>query len=174
MIALDLVQYLAPSAGPTTFKELCEEISKVSEIHKDLDLSKVEQIDQEGVLLNRALRKAQTTPVKIPKQKANSFRLIVTRSMYDRGVLAAHSAALKGLAPGSQIKANPEDMEKLGITSESTARLIGSKGEIRTRLTPDPGIARGTIHALWNQEGPDIRKLIDSSLPLNDLKIEKT
>lgn len=174
MIALDLVQYLAPSAGPTTFKELCEEISKVSEIHKDLDLSKVEQIDQEGVLLNRALRKAQTTPVKIPKQKANSFRLIVTRSMYDRGVLAAHSAALKGLAPGSQIKANPEDMEKLGITSESTVRLIGSKGEIRTRLTPDPGTARGTIHALWNQEGPDIRKLIDSSLPLNDLKIEKT
>ena len=174
MIALDLVQYLAPSAGPTTFKELCEEISKVSEIHKDLDLSKVEQIDQEGVLLNRALRKAQTTPVKIPKQKANSFRLIVTRSMYDRGVLAAHSAALKGLAPGSQIKANPEDMEKLGITSESTVRLIGSKGEIRTRLTPDRGTARGTIHALWNQEGPDIRKLIDSSLPLNDLKIEKT
>lgn len=174
MIALDLVQYLAPSAGPTTFKELCEEISKVSEIHKDLDLSKVEQIDQEGVLLNRALRKAQTTPVKIPKQKANSFRLIVTRSMYDRGVLAAHSAALKGLAPGSQIKANPEDMEKLGITSESTVRLIGSKGEIRTRLTPDSGTARGTIHALWNQEGPDIRKLIDSSLPLNDLKIEKT
>ena len=174
MIALDLVQYLAPSAGPTTFKELCEEISKVSEVHKDLDLSKVEQIDQEGVLLNRALRKAQTTPVKIPKQKANSFRLIVTRSMYDRGVLAAHSAALKGLAPGSQIKANPEDMEKLGITSESTVRLIGSKGEIRTRLTPDPGTARGTIHALWNQEGPDIRKLIDSSLPLNDLKIEKT
>ncbi len=174
MIALDLVQYLAPSAGPTTFKELCEEISKVSEIHKDLDLSKVEQIDQEGVLLNRALRKAQTTPVKIPKQKANSFRLIVTRSMYDRGVLAAHSAALKGLAPGSRIKANPEDMEKLGITSESTVRLIGSKGEIRTRLTPDPGTARGTIHALWNQEGPDIRKLIDSSLPLNDLKIEKT
>ena len=174
MIALDLVQYLAPSAGPTTFKELCEEISKVSEIHKDLDLSKVEQIDQEGVLLNRALRKAQTTPVKIPKQKANFFRLIVTRSMYDRGVLAAHSAALKGLAPGSQIKANPEDMEKLGITSESAVRLIGSKGEIRTRLTPDPGTARGTIHALWNQEGPDIRKLIDSSLPLNDLKIEKT
>ena len=174
MIALDLVQYLAPSAGPTTFKELCEEISKVSEVHKDLDLSKVEQIDQEGVLLNRALRKAQTTPVKIPKQKANSFRLIVTRSMYDRGVLAAHSAALKGLAPGSRIKANPEDMEKLGITSESTVRLIGSKGEIRTRLTPDPGTARGTIHALWNQEGPDIRKLIDSSLPLNDLKIEKT
>ena len=174
MIALDLVQYLAPSAGPTTFKELCEEISKVSEIHKDLDLSKVEQIDQEGVLLNRALRKAQTTPVKIPKQKANSFRLIVTRSMYDRGVLAAHSAALKGLAPGSRIKANPEDMEKLGITSESTVRLIGSKGEIRTRLTPDSGTDRGTIHALWNQEGPDIRKLIDSSLPLNDLKIEKT
>lgn len=174
MIALDLVQYLAPSAGPTTFKELCEEISKVSEVHKDLDLSKVEQIDQEGVLLNRALRKAQTTPVKIPKQKANSFRLIVTRSMYDRGVLAAHSAALKGLAPGSRIKANPEDMEKLGITSESTVRLIGSKGEIRTRLTPDSGTDRGTIHALWNQEGPDIRKLIDSSLPLNDLKIEKT
>ena len=174
MIALDLVQYLAPSAGPTTFKELCEEISKVSEVHKDLDLSKVEQIDQEGVLLNRALRKAQTTPVKIPKQKANSFRLIVTRSMYDRGVLAAHSAALKGLAPGSRIKANPEEMEKLGITSESTVRLIGSKGEIRTRLTPDSGTDRGTIHALWNQEGPDIRKLIDSSLPLNDLKIEKT
>ena len=174
MIALDLIQYLAPNSGPTTFKELCEEISIVSGIHKDLDFSKVEQIDQEGVILNRGFRKTQTSSVKIPKQKINSFRLVVTRSMYDKGVLSAHSAALKGLAPGSQIKANPEDMEKLGITSESTVRLIGSKGEIRTRLTPDPETTRGTIHALWNQEGPDIRKLIDSSLPVNDLKIEKT
>ena len=174
MIALDLIQYLAPNSGPTTFKELCEEISIVSGIHKDLDFSKVEQIDQEGVILSRGFNKTQPSSVKIPKQKNNSFRLVVTRSMYDKGVLSAHSAALKGLAPGSQIKANPEDMEKLGITSESTVRLIGSKGEIRTRLTPDPETTRGTIHALWNQEGPDIRKLIDSSLPVNDLKIEKT
>ena len=174
MIALDLIQYLAPNSGPTTFKELCEEISIVSGIHKDLDFSKVEQIDQEGVILSRGFNKTQPSSVKIPKQKTNSFRLVVTRSMYDKGVLSAHSAALKGLAPGSQIKANPEDMEKLGITSESTVRLIGSKGEIRTRLTPDPETTRGTIHALWNQEGPDIRKLIDSSLPVNDLKIEKT
>ena len=174
MIALDLIQYLAPNSGPTTFKELCEEISIVSGIHKDLDFSKVEQIDQEGVILSRGFNKTQLSSVKIPKQKTNSFRLVVTRSMYDKGVLSAHSAALKGLAPGSQIKANPEDMEKLGITSESTVRLIGSKGEIRTRLTPDPETTRGIIHALWNQEGPDIRKLIDSSLPVNDLKIEKT
>ena len=174
MIALDLIQYLAPNSGPTTFKELCEEISIVSGIHKDLDFSKVEQIDQEGVILSRGFNKTQPSSVKIPKQKTNSFRLVVTRSMYDKGVLSAHSAALKGLAPGSQIKANPEDMEKLGITSESTVRLIGSKGEIRTRLTPDPETTRGIIHALWNQEGPDIRKLIDSSLPVNDLKIEKT
>ncbi len=174
MIALDLIRYLAPNSGPTTFKELCEEISIVSGIHKDLDFLKVEQIDQEGVILSRGFHKTQTPSVKIPKQKTNSFRLVVTRSMYDKGVLSAHSAALKGLAPGSQIKANPEDMEKLGITSESTVRLIGSKGEIRTRLTPDPETTRGTIHALWNQDGPDIRKLIDSSLPVNDLKIEKT
>ena len=151
MIALDLIQYLAPNSGPTTFKELCEEISIVSGIHKDLDFSKVEQIDQEGVILSRGFNKTQLSSVKIPKQKTNSFRLVVTRSMYDKGVLSAHSAALKGLAPGSQIKANPEDMEKLGITSESTVRLIGSKGEIRTRLTPDPETTRGTIHALWNQ-----------------------
>ena len=174
MIALDLIRYLAPNLGPTTFKELCEEISIVSGIHKDLDFLKVEQIDQEGFILSRGFHKTQTPSVKIPKQKTNSFRLVVTRSMYDKGVLSAHSAALKGLAPGSQVKANPEDMEKLGITSESTVRLIGSKGEIRTRLTPDPETTRGTIHALWNQDGPDIRKLIDSSLPVNDLKIEKT
>jgi len=174
MIALDLIRYLAPNSGPTTFKELCEEISIVSGIHKDLDFLKVEQIDQEGFILSRGFHKTQTPSVKIPKQKTNSFRLVVTRSMYDKGVLSAHSAALKGLAPGSQVKANPEDMEKLGITSESTVRLIGSKGEIRTRLTPDPETTRGTIHALWNQDGPDIRKLIDSSLPVNDLKIEKT
>jgi len=174
MIALDLIRYLAPNSGPTTFKELCEEISIVSGIHKDLDFLKVEQIDQEGFILSRGFHKTQTPSVKIPKQKTNSFRLVVTRSMYDKGVLSAHSAALKGLAPGSQVKANPEDMEKLGITSESTVRLIGSKGEIRTRLTPDSETTRGTIHALWNQEGPDIRKLIDSSAPVNDLKIEKT
>ena len=75
---------------------------------------------------------------------------------------------------GEWYKIIQEDMEKLGITSESTVRLIGSKGEIRTRLTPDPETTRGTIHALWNQEGPAIRKLIDSSAPVNDLKIEKT
>ena len=44
MIALDLVQYLAPNLGPSTFKELCEEISLVSGIHKDFDFSKVEQL----------------------------------------------------------------------------------------------------------------------------------
>ncbi len=173
MIALDLVQYFNPELGPFTFKELCEEISIVSEMHKDLDLTKLEQMDKEGVVLKRSLQTAQTTSVKIPKQKVNSFRLITTRSMYDKGVLAAHSSALKGLASGSQIKANPEDMKKIGVNSESPVRLIGSKGEIRARLTPDPDTISGTIHVLWNQEGPDIRKLIDSSLPVNDLKIEK-
>ena len=59
MIALDLIQYLAPNSGPTTFKELCEEISIVSGIHKDLDFSKVEQIDQEGVILSRGFNKTQ-------------------------------------------------------------------------------------------------------------------
>ena len=174
MIALDLVQYLAPKSGPSTFKELCEEISIVSGMHGDLDFTKVGEIDKEGVVLRSGLQSVQTSSVKIPKNKANSFRLIVTRSMYDKGVLAAHSSALQGLAPGGQIKVNPEDMEKLGITSDSIVRLIGSKGEIRTRLTPDPEIICGTIHALWNQEGPDISKLIDSSLPVNDLKIETT
>ena len=174
MIALDLVQYFDPELGPFTFKELCEEISLVSGLHKDLDLTKVEQIDKEGVVLNRDLRKVEVTSVKIPKQKTNSFRLIATRSMYDKGVLASHSSALKELAPGSQIKANPEDMQKIGVSSESLVRLIGSKGEIKTRLILDPDTTSGTIHVLWNQEGPEIRKLIDSSLPVNDLKIEKT
>ena len=93
--------------------------------------------------------------------------------MYDEGVLTGHSSALKGLASGSQIRVNPSDMNKLGITPESTVRLIGSKDEVRTKLIFDTETASGTIHAIWNQKGSDIGKLIDSSLPVNDLKIEK-
>jgi len=173
MIALDLVSYLSPNLGPTTFKELCEEISSVSEIHKDLDLTKAEKIDKEGVVLISAPKQVKINSIKIPKQKTNAFRLVATRRMYDEGVLTNHSSALKGLAYGGQIKVNPLDMEKLGITPESKVRLVGSKGEIQTGLVFDSETTTGTVHVIWNQKGPDIRKLIDSSSPVNDLKIEK-
>ena len=152
---------------------MCEEISSVSEIHKDLDLTKAEKIDNEGVVLISTPKQVKITSIKIPKQKTNTFRLVVTRRMYDEGVLTNHSSALKGLACGGQIKVNPLDMEKLGITPESKVRLVGSKGEIQTGLVFDSETTTGTIHVIWNQKGPDIRKLIDSSLPVNDLKIEK-
>ena len=173
MIALDLISYLSPKLGPSTFKDLCGEVSSVSEIHRDLDLMNAREIDKEGIVIQGATQQAETTSLKIPKQNKNTFRLVATRRMYDEGVLTGHSSALKGLASGSQIRVNPSDMNKLGITPESTVRLIGSKDEVRTKLIFDTETASGTIHAIWNQKGSDIGKLIDSSLPVNDLKIEK-
>ena len=94
---------------------MCEEVSFVSEIHKDLDLTKDEKIDKEGVVLISAPKQVKITSIKIPKQKTNISRLVATRRMYDEGVLTSHSSAFKGLAYGGQVKVNPLDMEKLGI-----------------------------------------------------------
>jgi anaerobic selenocysteine-containing dehydrogenase len=112
-------------------------------------------------------------PTIVPEPGRRKVRLVATRSMYDRGVLTAHSPSLSGLAPGTRMAITPEDLERLGIADGEKVRAIGPRGKLWVEVIADPQAAPGTAHLLWNQTGPDPGDLIDATTSVTDLKLER-
>ena len=172
MIAIDFAEQISPGVGPSSLDALRQEISSVSEIHSNLDLNKLDNYDLDGFLLEGKMDLGERSPVKTPAQKKGTLRLVITRSMYDRGTLLSHSPSLIGLAEKSSLRVNPFDLKSLGIPNNSKVVIKGAKDQIRAQLVADERVTLGTLHVQWNHEGPDIRRIIDSSLLVTDLRIE--
>ena len=112
-------------------------------------------------------------PTEVPDRDRDLFRLVVTRSMYDNGVLMAHSPALAGLAPGTRLVVEPSDLLRLGVNDGGTVVVTGPGGRLNVVVGSDPGVTRGTAHVLFNQSGLDAGDLIDASASVTDLRMEK-
>ena len=173
MIAVDLADRLGAGAGPSTPDELWAELAEVSLVHADIGPAVLEASAREGVLVVGRAELARPKPTSVSEPGRRKVRLVVTRSMYDRGVLVAHSPSLVGLAPGTRMAVAPDDLERLGLTDGEKVRAVGARGELAAEVIADAGTAPGTVHLLWNQDGPDPGDLIDASRVVTDLKLER-
>ena len=173
MIAVDLADRLGAGTGPSTPDELWAELAEVSLVHADIGPAVLEASAREGVLVVGRAELARPKPTSVSEPGRRKVRLVVTRSMYDRGVLVAHSPSLVGLAPGTRMAVAPDDLERLGLTDGEKVRAVGARGELAAEVIADAGTAPGTVHLLWNQDGPDPGDLIDASRVVTDLKLER-
>lgn len=108
-----------------------------------------------------------------PPVDSYSLRLVVTRKLYDAGVIVSHSASLSSLAPGTVLRVNGYDFDRLGVVEGSVVQVKSPRGRIDVEIRIDNGIPRGTAAIVVNQPGVPVTELIDASERITDVRIER-
>jgi predicted molibdopterin-dependent oxidoreductase YjgC len=170
MIAVDLAKYLDIDLGFSSVEEIWEEIEKISPIHQDIIHSLSEQ-SREGVLVKGGFELSRPGETKVQSHDAYSFRLVVTRTMYDQGTFNAYSQSLVGLAPKASLGFEPTDFSALGVEVGEEVEVVGPKGLVVLPAKPDSKVAKGTVHVGLNHTGFSATELIDASVSVTDLTV---
>ena len=104
---------------------------------------------------------------------AYSFRLVVTRKLYDGGTLVRHSPSLADLAEPATLRLNPTDFDKLGISTGDDVRVTSSRGHMTLPVRPDPTVPHSYAGLYANAPGARANALIDGSAPVTDVRVER-
>jgi NADH-quinone oxidoreductase subunit G len=111
-------------------------------------------------------------PTDLPALDSYSLRLVATRKLYDQGTLVQHAPAMAGLAPGTILRVNPYDFDRLGVAEGTEVRIRSSRADLRIEIHADPGVPRGSAAVHLNQPGFDTASLIDASQRVTDVRVE--
>jgi NADH-quinone oxidoreductase subunit G len=77
-----------------------------------------------------------------PRLDAYSLRLVVDRTLYDRGTLVAASPSLARLAPEPVVRLHPSVLERLGVSDGEVLRVLGPAGALELPARADGALAR--------------------------------
>jgi len=83
-----------------------------------------------------------TSPTPAPRLDAYSLRLVLRRSLYDRGTLVSASSSLSPLSPGQAVRVHPSVLERLGVEDGERLRVRGPGGSLEVPALADPNLAR--------------------------------
>ena len=110
--------------------------------------------------------------VQPPALDSYSLRLVVTRKLYDEGTLVQQASSLAGLAPGTILRVNPYDFDRLGVADGDQVRVHSPRAEVTAEISADEGVPRGSAALYFNQPGLDAATLIDAGARVNDVRVE--
>ena len=109
-----------------------------------------------------------------PPVDAYALRLVAGRRLYDNGVMVQHSAHLAELAPTPRLRANPYDLDRLGVGTGDRVRVTSSRTSLTLEVAADAGVPRGSVALPFNLPGDGAADLIDGAQPVTDLRVETT
>ncbi|MBI00468.1 MAG: hypothetical protein CL467_07730 [Acidimicrobiaceae bacterium] len=170
-IAVELADRLGTDLGFGSVDEVLAELASVSGVHAVLNAEALAEATREGVLLDGGLHLTRPDRTEVPVNDDYGLRLVADRSMYDAGVLVAHSPSLAGLAPGAVAGLEPADLGRHGLAEGEVVDLIADRGTVQVAVTADPGVARGTVHLRVGQADVDTGRLIDASAPVTGVRV---
>jgi NADH-quinone oxidoreductase subunit G len=103
-----------------------------------------------------------------------SVRLVASRVLYDGGTAVSSVPELAELVTPGALRANPQDLDGLGVAAGGTVRLRSATAEAVVPVQPDPSLPRRTVAADFNVPLGDgtVADLIDQAFPVVDLRME--
>jgi NADH-quinone oxidoreductase subunit G len=103
-----------------------------------------------------------------------SVRLVASRVLYDGGTAVATVSTLAGLVAPGALRANPHDLDDLGVPSGGQVRLRSATASAVVPVEPDPSLPRKVVAADFNVPLGDgtVADLIDRAFPVVDLRME--
>ncbi len=103
-----------------------------------------------------------------------SVRLVASRVLYDGGTAVSAVPELAELVAPGALRANPQDLDGLGVAAGGTVRLRSATAEAVVPVQPDPSLPRRTVAADFNVPLGDgtVADLIDQAFPVVDLRME--
>ena len=115
---------------------------------------------------------AESRPV--PRVDAYSLRLVSGHRLYDAGVLVEHSPALAQLVPEASLRANPHDLDQVGVEAGGRVRVTSPRGSLVLPAVPDAGIPRGSASFDFGLPGEGAADLIDAAQVVTEVRLEST
>jgi anaerobic selenocysteine-containing dehydrogenase len=117
-----------------------------------------------------------TVPRSVPVD-GYSLRLVASRVLYDGGSAVGAVPALAGLIPSAPLRANPHDLDDLGVASGGSVRVRSASAAVVAVAVPDPSLPRGVVAVDFNVplDGPSggtVADLIEVGSPLVELRME--
>ena len=103
-----------------------------------------------------------------------SLRLVASRVLYDRGVAVASVPALADLVGTAPLRANPLDLDELGVAPGGSVRVRTASVSAVLTVVSDDSLPRQVVAADFNvplDEGT-VADLIDASAPVVELTME--
>ena len=173
MIAAELAERLGTNLGLTSLEGIWAEVASVSPLHADVNPETIRDSGTEGILVTGSMPHTGSEAIDVPEPGRSTLRLVVTRSMFDNGVLNGHSSALAGLAPGTLIGVSPSDLERLGLGDGSNVEVSGPRGSVTAEVSASLRVTPGTAHVLFNQDGLTAGGLIDASMAVIDVSLAR-
>ena len=108
----------------------------------------------------------------MPAVDAYSLRLHVAHKLYDDGTFTQQSPSLAPLAGGTAIHVNPTDLDRLGLTHGDAVKVTSSRTTLTLGAEADTSVPKGVALLVFDQAGPGAADLLDSSSPVNDVRVE--
>jgi anaerobic selenocysteine-containing dehydrogenase len=111
---------------------------------------------------------------RVPITDSYSHRLVSGRRLYDEGAAVQSIPSLAGLVGAAPLRANPHDLDDLGISDGDRVRVKTARASAVLEVTPDPTLPRRVVAVDFNvplAQGT-AGDLIDSSLPVTELRME--
>jgi NADH-quinone oxidoreductase subunit G len=107
-----------------------------------------------------------------PPPNGYDFRLVVSRTLYDRAVGTVLSPSLATLAPGAEVHLHPVDMGRLGASSGTKLKVSNARATLVFPAVADTGVPRGSAWVAFNQNGGTVAELVDAFAPVTDVRVE--
>ena len=118
------------------------------------------------------LRHVPVAPTKLPAVDAYSLRLVATRRLYDLGTQVQAVPSLAALRPGTVVRINPYDFDRLGVGVGDRVVVRSARQTFTLPVTRDPGVPRGAAALVVNQPDVRVTDLIDAHERVTELRIE--
>jgi NADH-quinone oxidoreductase subunit G len=117
-------------------------------------------------------------PVHVAPPDSYSLRLVSGHRLYDSGAAVAGSPSLAALVPTAVVRANPYDLDRLGVHTGDPVRVRTARRSLVLGARADDGLPKGVVAVDFNLPvGPDdptnaAAQLIDAAQPVTDVRLE--
>ena len=119
---------------------------------------------------------------RVPPIDSYSLRLVSGRRLYDAGSALAGSPSLTPLVPSVVARANPYDLDRLGLTTGDPVRVRSARGALVLMAEADEGVPRGVVAVEFNLPTAEGEKgeagvnaasvLIDAATVVTEVRLE--
>ncbi len=173
MIAAGLAQALGADLGYTSAADITEAIAANVSAYSSATVEAL-AASPNGVLTATTGmfgKLERTTPTSFDRNSYD-FRLVVTRTLYDRAVGTAQSPSMAHLAPESTLHMHPLDIERAGVVVGSDVKVTSQRASVVFRVDADESVLRGTVWVPFNQAGAPVSELLDCTAAITDVRVE--
>ena len=174
MIASELAWRLGGDLGVGSREEIWREIEQVAPSHQGITIERICGPEaHEGIVVKEtSIEPTLVEPKEPPVVDGYGLRLVSGRKLWDAGTNTSHSASLNHLAEEAILKVHPSDLQRLGVLSGATVRVISTRATETVTAVADDEILRGTAVLPFNQPGGGANRFIDATALVNDIRIE--